>query len=192
MKRFFQICLLATLIQCSAVYAQESTAAEHSEAAEEAHESPFSVVFKWVNLIILLGALGYLLKKPAMEFFDGRKAEIVNGLERAKRAQDEAKERMAELENRLSRLSAEIAAMKTQVDQEAASEKSRIVAEAQREVDRIVEQSRQEMERIAHGVQREIKESVADVVIDRASQKLQTKMTADDQKRVVGRFIKNL
>ena len=128
----------------------------------------------------------------AMEFFDGRKAEIVNGLERAKRAQDEAKERMAELENRLGRLSAEIAAMKTQVDQEAASEKSRIVAEAQREVDRIVEQSRQEMERIAHGVQREIKESVADVVIDRASQKLQTKMTADDQKRVVGRFIKNL
>jgi hypothetical protein len=48
------------------------------------------------------------------------------------------------------------------------------------------------MERIAHGIEREIKESVADVVVERASQKLQEKMTQDDQRRVVVRFIKNL
>ena len=39
---------------------------------------------------------------------------------------------------------------------------------------------------------REIKEQLADQVIDRASQSLRTQMTQDDHKRVVVRFIKNL
>ena len=75
---------------------------------------------------------------------------------------------------------------------EAAAERDKILAEAKRDVDRVVEQSRQDIERVARSIEREIKEKVADSVVKRAGNTLQTQMTEDDQKRVVVRFIKKL
>ena len=48
------------------------------------------------------------------------------------------------------------------------------------------------MDRVARSIEREIKEKVADAVVHRAGNTLQTQMTEDDQKRVVVRFIKKL
>ena len=188
MKTLLRLGFLMVLLSAVPIHAQESPAAEQETEAE----SPVRTVWKWVNFAVLFGGLGYLLKKPAKEFFDSRKADIASGLERAQKAQEEAAQRMSQIEQRLGKLSTEIAGLRTQSEQDAAREKEKIVSEAQRDVDRVVEQSRQEMERIAQGIEREIKESIADVVIERASQRLQTKMTPDDQKKVVVRFIKNL
>src|SRR5262245_47214579 len=191
MKKLLHLTLLAVLLAGPALFGQQAEGEHASETAQEHAEGPLSVVFKWVNLAVLLGVLGYVLKKPAKEFFDSRKADIATGLERAARAQQESAERMNEIEQRLGQLSKEIASLRVSAEEDAQTEKKKIVTEAQREVDRVLEQSRQEMERIAHGIERDIKESVADAVIERASQKLQTRMTPNDQKRVVVRFIKN-
>ena len=45
---------------------------------------------------------------------------------------------------------------------------------------------------MARSIEREIKENVAEAVVHRAGNALQTQMTEDDQKRVVVRFIKKL
>ena len=170
-----------------AVQAQEHEKGGHSESAAE--ESPAQTAFKWVNLILLLAAAGFLLKKPARDFFESRKNEITSGLERARTAQDDSARRMAEIEKRLARLSAEIAAMRTQADAESATERENIIAETRREMERIVDQSRQEIDRIAQGIERDIKGKIADAVIDRASHTLATRMTEDDHKRIVVRFL---
>jgi F-type H+-transporting ATPase subunit b len=194
MKRILVLLLFSVWISGTVAYAQEERgeSAEHATEAEHAEESPLATVFRWGNAIILFGALIYVLRKPAGEFFENRKKQISSGLQRAKEAQTGANARMDEIEQRLASMSADIAALRTEAEREAATERDKILAEAKREVDRVVEQSRQEIDRVARSIEREIKEKVADSVVERAGATLQTQMTEDDQKRVVVRFIKKL
>jgi F-type H+-transporting ATPase subunit b len=185
MKRILVLLLFSVLISATVVFAQE-------EAEEHNEESPLSTAFRWGNAILLFGGLAFLLRKPAAEFFENRKKAIHSGLEKAKEAETGANARMDEIEQRLATLSTDIAALRAEAERESATERDKVLAEAKREVDRIVEQSRQEIERVGRSIERDIKEKVADAVVDRAGQTLQTQMTEDDQKRVVVRFIKKL
>jgi len=126
------------------------------------------------------------------EFFETRRKEIGSGLQRAQEAQATAQARMSDIEQRLARLSTEIAALRAEAEKESLVEREKIITDAKREVDRVIEQSRQEIDRVARSLEREIKETIADAVIDRAGKTLRTEMTQDDQKRVIVRFIKKL
>jgi F-type H+-transporting ATPase subunit b len=169
----------------------EAKAGEHG--AEGAHEEgPLQTVFRWTNFLVLFGGLAFLLRKPMSEFFTQRSRDITEGLQRAQDAQATAHARMNEIEQRLASLSAEVSSLRSEAEREALTERERILTEAKREVERVIERSRQEIDRVARGVEREIKEKVADLVIDRAGDRLRTEMTPDDQKRVVVRFIKKL
>ena len=189
MKKFLPVVLLFLFVSVESPLLRAQEAGEHSQTEETKEESPIKTAWKWVNLLILLGGIGYLLKKPAVEFFETRKKEITSGLERAKTAQEESARRMNEIERRLGRLSEEIASLRTQADAESAKEREKILVDARRDMERLVDQSRQEVDRIARGIERDIKTKIADAVIDRAGHTLETQMTEDDQKRVVVRFL---
>ena len=189
MKKFLPAALVFFYLSVDSTFVRAQEAAGHSQSEEAAEESPLRTAWKWVNLLLLLGGVGYLLKKPAREFFETRKKEISTGLERAQTAQQESGRRMNEIEKRLSRMSEEIVSLRTQADAESAKERENILADAKRDMERLVEQSRQEIDRIGRGIERDIKGKIADAVIDRAGRALETQMTEDDQKRVVVRFL---
>ena len=192
--------ILTLLVLCVVICATVSIALAQEEHAEEAagaeaqheEESAFHVVARWANFAILFGGLIYLLRKPMGEFFQTRRKDIASGLQRAEDAQARAKARMDEIEQRLAHLTADMAALRAEAEKESFLDREKILSEAKREVERIVEQSRQEIVRVARTVEREIKETIADQVIDRASNTLRSEMTQDDEKRVVVRFIKKL
>jgi len=166
---------------------------EHAEKTEAQHEDSTSqVIARWANFVVLFGGLGYLLRKPLLEFFQARRNEIKTGLQKAQDAQAMAEIRMAEIERRLAHLTADMASLRLEAERESVGDRERILAEARREVDRVIEQSRHEIERVAKAFEQRIKESMADLVIDRAGHTLRTEMTQDDQKRVVVRFIEKL
>jgi F-type H+-transporting ATPase subunit b len=194
MKRLLLVLTLITAPGVGAVAQEEhvSETLEGVEHAEEHAESPWAVVFRWVNFLILFGGLGYLLKAPAVQFFESRQTAIRSGLENAHQAQEEAQVRMSEIEKRLGSLSLEVAELRRQAEQESASDREGILAEARRDVERVMEQSKQEVERVARSVEKDIKEHIADLVIDHAGRTLRTEMTQDDQKRVIVRFINDL
>jgi F-type H+-transporting ATPase subunit b len=193
-KKVFPV-LFALLLLCvcaSSSRAEEPVRSESTGSSEEAPGSPPpSPIFKWVNLAILLGGMIYLLKKPAAEFFDSRKNDITDGLRKAETAHAESTRRMNEIEGRLQKLSSEIAALQTQADTESAQEREKILQEAKHDMERLVEQSHHEIDRIARSIERNIREKIADAVVDRASRTLETQITEDDQKRVVVRFLDN-
>jgi F-type H+-transporting ATPase subunit b len=192
MKKFVGLVVLSVAICGNVCFAASQAEAKEGAEAQHEEESPLQAVAKWANFAILFGGLAYLLRKPMGDFFATRGREITGGLQRAQDAQTSAQARMDEIEQRLSKLTSEIAALRAQAEQEALSEKQKIMAEAKRDVERIVEQSRQEIVRVARTVEREIKEHVADLVIDRAGNTLRSEMTQDDQKRIVVRFIERL
>ncbi|HLQ76285.1 MAG TPA: ATP synthase F0 subunit B [Terriglobia bacterium] len=192
MKKTFLTLLIMLCLAAVAPLARAQENPEKAESDKTKEEGPAQVAFKWTNLLILFGGLVYLLRKPAREFFATRKSEITSGLERAQVAHDESTRRMREIEQRLSRLSSEIESLRKQADAESAQEREKILVEAKRDVERLVEQSRREIDRIARGIERNIKEKLADAVIERATRTLETQMTEDDQKRVVVRFLKKV
>lgn len=188
----FSVLICGTTL-CAFSQGQHPPAGVEAEHAKAEHEDgPLKIALRWGNFLILFGGLAYLLRKPAGEFFHGRRNDIAAGLQRAQEAQATAKARMDEIEQRLTELSADINALRSEAEHEARAEHEKIISEAKREVDRIVEQSRQEIERVGRDIEREIKETIADRVIDHAANTLRTEMTQDDQKRVVVRFIKKV
>jgi F-type H+-transporting ATPase subunit b len=189
MKKLLSIAVLSVVV-CGTV--SVAAAQETSAAVERKEQSPFQVVSRWANFVILFGSLAFLLKKPMGEFFRTRQNDITGGLKKAEDAQTSAQARMDEIERRLAHVSAEVAALSTETQKESLVDRERILADAKREVERIVAQSRDEIERVARTVERDIKEHVADLVIDRAGNTLRTEMTQDDQKRIVVRFIEKL
>jgi F-type H+-transporting ATPase subunit b len=189
MRRVLALTALMLTICAIPVLPQEQHAAGgHAEHAE----SMLQIIARWANFAVLFGGLAYLLRKPLSDFFRTRKENILTGLQQAQDAQAAAKARLDEIEQRLAGLAAEISALRAEAEHESQLDREKVLGDARREVDRVVEQSRQEIERIGRMMQREIKEKIADQVIDRAGRQLLTQMTQDDQKRVVLRFVKNL
>jgi F-type H+-transporting ATPase subunit b len=191
MKKLLCLIALGVAISFFSVAAMAQT--EHSEAAESHHEeSAFQIIARWANFAVLFGGLAYLLRRPMVEFFQNRRNEIKTGLQRAQDAQKTAESRMEEIERRLAHLAADVAALQEEAEKESLSDREQILAEARREVARVIEQSSQEIDRVAKALEHQIKEDLADLVIDRAGNTLRTEMTQDDQKRVIVRFIQKL
>ncbi len=188
-KTFLAVLLLGLLLGIGTVWAQEDAGAPEAEGAEEEHGSVLDVVFRWLNVLVLFGGLGYLLRQPASEFFEARRHAIQDGLGRARKAQEESDRRLAEIEARLAQLSAEAAQIQEDARASAETERARIVADGKLEVDRAMEQSRAEIERLARGFEQEIRAHLADLVIDGATARLRTQISEDAQRRIVSRAI---
>jgi F-type H+-transporting ATPase subunit b len=191
MKKF--LCLLFLGVAICATSSRAFAQVEPVGPAEaRPEESTFHVIARWANFVVLFGGLVYLMRKPMSEFFQARRKEITAGLQNAQDAQSKAQARMDEIEQRLAHLTADMAALRAEAEKESLVDRERILAEARHEIERLIEQSRQEIDRVARTIERQIKENIADLVIDRAGNTLRAEMTQDDQKRVVVRFIKKL
>jgi F-type H+-transporting ATPase subunit b len=171
--------------------ADETSEGEEAEHAEEA-EGPLAVLFRWINFAILFGGLGYLLRQPARDFFEQRQAEIRGGLEKSRQAQADATSRMSEIDGRLAKLTDEIAQIASVADDSARKERARIIADAKVEASRALGQSEAEVERLARGMEREIREQVADRVVEQAEEILRAKLTDQDSGRLIQRAVEKL
>ena len=190
MRRTLWVAVLLTvvLVVAAPAWAQEATDA----TAEEEHASPLDVVFRWVNFAILFGGMGYLLRKPAAEFFETRRDTILGGLERAREAQADADLRVADIEARLANLSSDLAEIRTEAEKSARTERDRIVADTKVEVDRALAQSREEVDRIVREFELEIRGHIADLVIGRAEQELRGRIDDRARGRLLARALQEL
>ena len=192
-KNFWSVLLLVLMLGTGSVWAQEEAGAAGAEGpADEEHGSVRDVVFRWLNVAVLFGGLGYLLRKPASDFFEARRQAIQDGLGRAQEAQEESDRKLTDIEARLTQLSAEAAQIQEDAKAAAATERERIVADGRLEVNRAMEQSRAEIERLTRGVEQEIRAHMADLVIAAATERLRAQISEDAQRRIVGRFISEI
>ena len=192
-KNFWSVLLLVLMLGTGSVWAQEEAGAAGAEApADEEHGSARDIVFRWLNVAVLFGGLGYLLRKPASDFFEARRQAIQDGLGRAQKAQEESDRKLTDIEARLTQLSAEAAQIQEDAKAAAATERERIVADGRLEVNRAMEQSRAEIERLTRGFEQEIRAHMADLVIDAATERLRAQISEDAQRRIVGRFVSEI
>src|ERR1700733_6546735 len=133
-----------------------------------------------LNFSVVFGTIVVMLRKRLPGYFTGRTSTIQKGIEEARKASEEARVRLADVEGRLSRLDAEIAAMKREADENAKAEEQRILAAGEEERRRIVVSAEQEIEMTANAARRELKSYVSELAIELAEKKIRVNKDTDE------------
>jgi F-type H+-transporting ATPase subunit b len=116
---------------------------------------------------------------PPGPYMRQRNAMIVQAMEEARKASEDANRRLAEIEARLSKLGTEIAAMRAEAEVEAVAEGQRIKAAADEDARKIVESAQQEIAAATKSARRELKEYAANLAVSLAKKQIRVDAPTD-------------
>jgi F-type H+-transporting ATPase subunit b len=128
--------------------------------------------FTIFNILILVVAIGYGLLKTLPKAFCNRNTAIQKHLVDARTATEEATVRLSSVEERLSRLDGQIAAMRIQSEADSARDEQRIKASVEDEKVKIVAAAEAEIQSATALARREIQKYAAELAIEQAARKL--------------------
>ena len=134
--------------------------------------APWTMIFTWVNLLILVLVLKKLLFKPVMEMFAQREKEVGSMYEKAEEAQKNAQEMESEYTQKLAAAKEEASRIMKDATHEATLRGEQIVAEAQQKASAIT-----------------IKEDIAALAVNIAEKVIEKDLTEKDHERLLEEFI---
>ena len=147
-------------------------------------------LFEYFNFAILAGAVLYGLGKYLPKTFRANRENIQHRLLDARTATQQADERLAAIERRLSHLDEEIAAIGKQAEADSVEDEARIKATIEEERRRIVDAVSKDIAAASSAAQRELKRFAAVLAVDRATQKLV--LSEDDDRALLEEFAETL
>ncbi len=136
--------------------------------------------FAWriLNIIIFVGALWLLLGKKARAFFKGRQEGIVNELDNLEARREEAKKKLAELEQSIGNLEQERQAILDESKAQAEASKEAILAEAERQAEQILVAARRTAESEGRSILADVRATIADEIVNATEKALESKLDA--------------
>ena len=147
-------------------------------------------IFEWLNSGILLFVLFYFLLKTLPGIFKRRRERLEQGLVEARQLSEEAKVRLAAIEERLSHLDDEIDAFRERSEQEAAEEERRMHEALEAERKRIVHSAEQEIEAASATAQRNLRSYAAELAVGHVRSSLKVDVIRD--KALIAEFERSL
>lgn len=151
--------------------------------------APWTMIFTWINLIILVFVMKKFLFKPVMNMFAQRENEIGSMYEKAEEAQKNAEEMQSEYATKLSAAKEEASQIMKDATHEATLRGEQIVSEAQQKASQIVTKAHKEIEREKEAAVKEIKEDIASIAVQLAQKVIEKDLTEKDHERLLEEFI---
>lgn len=154
--------------------------------AGEGHEIRWGD-FAWrvLNLILFCAILWYFIRNIWKRYFKNRRETIENTLTELEGRRKNAREQLAEIENRIANLEAERKAILEESRAQAERMKKGIVDDAHRQADQIVEQARKTAENEGRAMLDKVRSTIADEIITAASKALQGQLTEKDHDKLI-------
>jgi F-type H+-transporting ATPase subunit b len=167
---------------------------EHAaKGGEEEHKNPvIEMGAKLLNFALLVGALVYFLKSPIAAHLAGRITQIRQDLVTAADLKKTASAQLAEIQQKVAALPAELEALRRQGAEDVKAERARIAAAAENERVRLLDQTRREIDMRLRVAKRELTEHAAQLAVQVAEQRIKRVITPDDQIRLVDRYATQL
>jgi F-type H+-transporting ATPase subunit b len=135
----------------------------------------------FVNFAIVAALVGFALKKALPKMFQQRTAAIQKGMEEARRASEDANQRLREIEDRLGRLDAEIAQLQATAARQGDEEEARQKAAAEQEQRRMIEAAEQEISAAANAARRDLKAYSAELAVSLAEKQIKVDAATDQE-----------
>jgi F-type H+-transporting ATPase subunit b len=149
-----------------------------------------ATVFTVANFVVLAALVGWFLIKTLPKTFRNRNTAIQKHLVDARTATEEASARLNSVEDRLSKLDEQIAAMRAQSEKDSAADEQRIKAGVEDEKQKILAAAEQEIAAATTLARRQIQQYAAELAIDQAARKLV--VTAETDRLLVQSFARRL
>ncbi len=151
--------------------------------------APWTMIFTWVNLIILVLIMKKLLFKPVLNMLAARDKEVNEMYSKAETAQSSAETLEKEYSEKLSLAKEEAAKIMKDAKHDATLRGEEIVGEAKKEASAILEKAQKEIEREKEAAINEIKGDIANIAVDIAQKVIEKDLHEKDHERLVEEFI---
>lgn len=163
-----------------------------SFAAAEEHGGNTLMDWVWriVNFAILLIVLIKFLNKPLRDYLRQRKELIEKSIKEAQEAKELAQRALREVEERLKLKDKEVEEIIESARNSGERERDRLIEEGERLKDKILEQARINIDFEVKRAKQAIKAEAADAALKLAEEKIKSKITKDDQERLLKESLK--
>ena len=188
MKRWLSLLILGGALVAHPLLAQEHEGSKAPESSGKEHEGGMEI-WKVANFLLLVGILGYMIRKNGAPLLAARSREIYDGLAAGEKAQAEAQARAAAVAKRLSGLETEIAGMRDSARTERENEAERLRHDTNSEMMRIRQQVLMEIESSTKQARLEVQRHAARLAVDLAETKIRERMSPATQASLVTGFV---
>jgi F-type H+-transporting ATPase subunit b len=161
-------------------------AAAHA-AGDESGSS--DLVWRVINVALLLAVLVAVARKPIQAFFADRRDKIADDVESAARQRKEAEERYARLQRQIAELDTELEGIRATARERAAAEREQVLEDARAAAERIRREARLAVDQELRRAQQELRREAANLSIELAGDLLARQVSDADRDRLIDELI---
>lgn len=155
-------------------------------------ESPFTLLMRVINFLLLVALLYLLLKKPIRNFLNRRQQEVREALETAEKARDEAQVRYQEVEEKLRQAQTEMEELKRILVEQGQVEKEKIIANAKEEAEKIRREAEITASQEFKKAQVLLRQEAVELAANFAETLLRDKVDEKDHERLLQEYLNTL
>ena len=181
-ERFKRSCALAPLLSLVVLAPASALAASGGESVAR------DLIWRVVNLTLLLAVLVVFARKPTQAFFQDRRERIQGELQSAAQLRKEAELRYAKWQRQLVDLDAELERVRATARERAEAERERILADARAAAERIRSDAHVAVEQEVRRAREQLRDEASALSIQLASELLQAQVTDTDRDRLLDEF----
>jgi len=181
-ERLKRSCALAPLLALVVLAPASALAASGSESVA------WDLIWRVVNLALLLAVLFVFARKPIQAFFQGRRERIQGELQSAAQLRKEAEQRYAKWQRQLIDLDVELERIRATARERAEAERERILADARAAAERIRSDAHVAVEQELRRAREQLRDEASALSIQLASELLQAQVTDADRDRLLDEF----
>ncbi len=190
--RISTIVLMISLLFLVGLAIGASVQAASEDAGHDDHGTKGWVAtdtYKVMNFAVLAIALFFLLRKPAAQALNARIDGIRDQLTDLEAKKKKAEQQLAEYNERLALLDQEAAKLLEDYKQQGLDAKARIIEEAKASAQKLEEQAKRNIENEFKKAKAGLQEEIVDQALAKAEEVLKTKITNDDQEKLVDEYL---
>ena len=148
-----------------------------------------TILFSWLNLLLLFFGLKHFLFKPVNEVLAKRQAAVDSAITDAENAKSEAEAAKEEYTQRLSEAKEESAEMMRSAARRAQQRSDEMIATARKESAEILAHGQEELEREKRRAEAELRDAVSELAVLVAEKVVEREVNPDDHARLIDEFI---
>jgi F-type H+-transporting ATPase subunit b len=149
-------------------------------------------LWKFGNLLLFVGVMVFLLRKPISEAMRSRREGIRRDLMRAQEERNAALAKLEEVQARLSKLDAEVASVREQSQKDAQAEQERIALSTEEDARKLREQAVREIESAGKAARQDLRSFAAEQSVRLAEEMIRRDIRPEDDARLVNMSIEEL
>jgi F0F1-type ATP synthase membrane subunit b/b' len=162
------------------------------ESSPDVTSMPIGTVFRWLNFLLVFGALAYLIGKFGAPYFRGRAQAIGRSIEEANETRTAAERELREAAEKLARVETEIEQERRTAERESAADGERIRALTKADIEKVGQAARAEIAAAERAGTQELRAIGAKLATDRAAALIREQMNAKAEAALFDSFVDDL